>query len=191
MQTKHLDFIIIGAMKAGTTSLFKYLQPHPEIYMIPEKETSFFSSDYYFKKRWENFANEVFQGAPLDKMWGKASPSYMPDPRVPQRIYEIMPNVKLIALLRNPIDRAFSHYKHLLRQKRERRSFEEIVSEQLTEKSLDYTRALPGLLAVNSSYISMGEYGRILQSYLMESIYVLIQPGMKCQIYFLFQRQII
>ncbi|MDJ0634977.1 MAG: sulfotransferase [Xenococcaceae cyanobacterium MO_188.B29] len=166
MPTKQLDFIIIGAMKAGTTSMYKYLQNHPEIYMLPEKESPFFSSDSRFEKGWEDYAKDYFQDAPINKIWGKASPTYMPDLRVPQRICEVMPNVKLIAILRNPIDRVFSHYQHLLRLGYEKREFSKLVEEEIKEDVFKKTRLLPGNLAVYNSYIAMGEYGRIIKAYL-------------------------
>lgn len=166
MFEKKLDFVIIGAMKAGTTSLFRYLQVHPDIYMLPEKEEGFFSSEAYLKRGWGAFAKEVFKNAPQDKLWGKSSPTYLPDLQVPRRMHMLMPDIKLIVLLRNPLDRAFSHYKHNLRYKREERTFLEALNSQLQEEVVQQTRLLSGVSANQKSYIVTGEYGRLLQNYL-------------------------
>src|SRR6266487_1947701 len=107
---KCLDFIIIGAQKAGTTSLYHYLREHPGIYMPPEKEAPFFTSKGSFLRDWEQFAADYFGAASVEQRWGKATPAYMADPRVAARIHSLMPRVLLIALLRNPVERAYSHY---------------------------------------------------------------------------------
>ncbi len=166
MSFKKLDFVIIGAMKAGTTSLFRYLQVHPDIYMLPEKEEGFFTSEIYLKRGWDAFAQELFKNAPQDKLWGKASPVYLPDLSVPRLMQRLMPNIKVIVLLRNPVDRAFSHYKHNLRYKREDRKFLDAINSQLQEEILQQTRLLSGVSANRNSYIVTGEYGRLIQNYL-------------------------
>jgi hypothetical protein len=166
-KTKLLDFVGIGAGKSGTTSLFNYLQAHPKIYMPLEKEAPFFSDDVRFPQGWEQFAKEFFSRAPEDAQWGKITPQYMGDPRVPARLSKMMPNVKLIALLRNPIDRAFSYYRMKARTGKEQRTFEEAVKDQLRDASL--AKARRSLLEsdiVLDTYIVRGEYGRILNDYL-------------------------
>ena len=167
MGVKKLDFIVIGAQKAGTTSLYKYLQPHPKIYMPPEKEAPFFSSDDLYELGWEWYVREFFEGAPEDKLWGKVTPQYMSDSRVPPRIYATMPNVKLIALLRNPVDRAFSHYRMTVRRGLDKRTFDDAVDELLRDEMLEYARSLPaGLENESKCYLVWGEFGRILGNYL-------------------------
>src|SRR4051794_6700075 len=85
-----LDFIIIGAQKSGTTSLYKYLQPHPSIYMLPEKEAPFFSAEALYSRGWEWYRQEFFSQAPPERIWGKATPMYMANLQVPERIHELM-----------------------------------------------------------------------------------------------------
>ena len=90
--------------------------------------------------------------APPDSLWGKITPHYWEDPRVPERMFAKMPDIKLIALLRNPIDRLFSHYRFLVRRGVEPRPFEEVVFDKNSRKYHYYT--------------PLGEYGRILNSFL-------------------------
>ena len=100
------NFIIIGGMKAGTTVLYQYLKQHPQIYMSPVKETNFFVRDCESLEEYQTF----FQGVSDQKAIGEASPSYLDHPNVYRRIAHYLPEVKLIAILRNPADRAYSHF---------------------------------------------------------------------------------
>jgi Sulfotransferase domain len=113
------NFLIIGAMKSGTTALYYYLEQHPEIYMSPVKEPNFFSS-----QEQENAADAVthigtyqhlFRGASGKKAIGEASHSYLYEPSAAAEIRRYVPEAKLIAILRNPIDRAYSHFLHMVR----------------------------------------------------------------------------
>lgn len=160
---RELDFIIIGAQKAGTTSLFKYLDEHPNIYMPPEKEAPFFCINERFEKGWDWYLNEFFPGAPEGMLWGKATPHYMSDPSVPERLYRQLPKIKLIAILRDPVKRAYSHYKMCVRRGVEHRAFGEAVEAQLR---LERRNLEIGSLDETECYVLWGEYGRILSSYL-------------------------
>jgi sulfotransferase family protein len=113
------NFLIIGAMKSGTTALYYYLEQHPEIYMSPVKEPNFFSS-----QEQENAADAVthieayqhlFRGVSGERAIGEASPSYLYEPGATAEIRRYVPEAKLIAILRNPIDRAYSHFLHMVR----------------------------------------------------------------------------
>ena len=106
---KPLDFMIIGAQKSATTALHAYLTEHPRIAMPLAKEAPFFDRGDYGKAAWKAFSEEHFAICG-DRLRGKASPQYMADPRVPGRIAALMPHTKLIAILRDPVDRAYSHY---------------------------------------------------------------------------------
>jgi len=113
------NFLIIGAMKSGTTALYYYLEQHPEIYMSPVKEPNFFSP-----QEQENAADAVtnigtyqhlFRGGSGKKAIGEASHSCLYEPRAAAEIRRYVPEAKLIAILRNPIDRAYSHFLHMVR----------------------------------------------------------------------------
>ncbi|MGM0884265.1 MAG: sulfotransferase domain-containing protein [Bacillota bacterium] len=122
------DFLIIGAQKCGTTSLYNYLIQHPQIISALNKEVHFF--DINFKKGLDWYRSKF----PLleSKKWitGEASPYYIFHPHTPKRIFQIMPKIKLIVLLRNPVDRAYSHYHHQVRMGTEPLSFREAIKKE-------------------------------------------------------------
>ena len=165
---KNLDFIVIGAQKAGTTALYHYLKPSLEIYLPPEKEAPFFDRNQFYEKGWEWYINKYFTSVPKNRKWGTVTPSYMSDMRVPERIYKEMPEVKLIALLRNPIDRAVSHYRMAVKRGDEKEEFSQILSKRLQPYYLNNNRILTGETKNYNSnrYFVLGEYGRILEQYL-------------------------
>lgn len=106
-------FIVIGAMKAGTTSLFTYLSAHPEVFLHPRKELSFFvwPSHEQVVSRYEAF----FTNAPPGARCGDVSTQYAKYPmfkEVPRRIAALLPDVRLIYAVRDPVRRAISHYHH-------------------------------------------------------------------------------
>ncbi len=113
------NFFIVGAPKAGTTSLYHYLDEHPEVFMSPLKETNYFSYEatikqklYYKEKGISNWNDYqiLFENSSDKKAIGEASVSYLFYPEVPQLIKSKFPEAKIIIMLRNPVDRAFSHY---------------------------------------------------------------------------------
>ena len=106
------NFLIIGAMKSGTTVLYQYLKQHPQIYMSPVKETNFFMRDNKDIKEYHTF----FQGVTDEQAIGEASPGYFGHQKAYKRIARHLPNAKLIAIFRNPADRAYSHFLMKYRQ---------------------------------------------------------------------------
>ena len=124
------NFIIVGATKAGTTSLYHYLKQHPDVYMPAIKEPKFFKVEEGTIPRengpqgWREGARHVrtlemyqglFQNAQNERARGEASPQYLYFPDVPPRIHKHVPDADIIAVLRNPVDRAFSAFCHLIR----------------------------------------------------------------------------
>ena len=119
------NFIVIGASKAGTTSLYEYLKQHPQIYMSPMKELRFFAIEgekvdfcgpwdrieieRYSIKTLEDYKNQ-FQGVTDEIAIGEASPWYLYSEKAPKSIKSYIPDAKLIAILRDPVDRAYSHF---------------------------------------------------------------------------------
>ena len=126
------NFMIIGVAKAGTTSLFHYLDQHPQVFMCPEKGTNFFGYEDARDWKWtdegeppmlQNFPvrtleayQAMFAGASDEIAIGEASPQYFRCPTAARRIRECIPDVKLVASLRNPAERAFSGF--LMRTRR-------------------------------------------------------------------------
>ena len=110
------DFIIIGAAKAGTTSLYRYLTRHPNIFMSEPKEPTYFARDERFKLG-EPWYLSLFQDARPDQLCAEASTNYTNWPLYPDtvsRMSSLVPAVKLIYLMRHPVDRAYSHYIQLI-----------------------------------------------------------------------------
>lgn len=105
------DFLIIGAQKAGTTSLFDYLERLPTIKGPLAKEIHFFDHHY---DRGPSWYRRHFPLATRSRSWltGEASPFYLLHPHAPARVLEVVPDVKLIVLLRHPVARAYSHFQH-------------------------------------------------------------------------------
>jgi len=120
-------FLVIGAQKAGTTALYAYLREHPAITGPSWKEVSFFDRHYARGEAWYrgNFPNNLRVRGDLV---GEASPSYLFHPLAPERVAGLVPEAKLIALVRNPVDRAYSHYQHEVALGREPLSFEDALA---------------------------------------------------------------
>ncbi|NET04138.1 MAG: sulfotransferase domain-containing protein [Symploca sp. SIO2B6] len=165
------DFIIIGAQKCGTTSLYNYLIQHPNVKSALQKELHFF--DKRFNKSIDWYRSH-FPVKEKNVITGEASPNYIFHPHTPQKISKIIPSVKLIALLRNPIDRAYSHYAHNLRanrinlskgqKEREILSFEEAIKSEDSRLYMEREKILN-----NSIYYSQD---CMYYSYLAKGIYV-------------------
>lgn len=148
-------------MRCGTTSLARYLRAHPQAFVSVPKEIRFF--DVWFERGIDWYKSH-FEGATGQTAIGEASPSYMYVRESAKRMAAVIPEARLIALLRNPVDRAYSHYWHARAKKIEPLSFEGALAAEpsrLEEGSLrshlDYSyldrgRYLPQLLNVTSSF---------------------------------------
>ena len=122
------NFFIIGAQKAGTTSLYHYLKQHPQVYMSPRKEPHFFEgmhSDFLRPGRRSTPVTELgdyqalFEGVSGEKAIGEASTSYLYSPKAPALIERSIPEAKLIAILRDPVERAYSNFLYCVQVGRE------------------------------------------------------------------------
>jgi Sulfotransferase domain len=168
------DFIIIGAMKAGTTSLFYYLSQHPDLYLSVPKEVHFFDGGKNPKV--DTFAKgEIWYRAhfPLKKeLNGKAkvyeaSPVYIFNPLAPKRIFDTIPNVKLILLLRNPTERAVSHYLHGARRNWDSLPFyDALQAEEARLKPVIEAQDYKSRTYIEHSYKSRGLYKQQIERYL-------------------------
>jgi hypothetical protein len=161
------DFIIIGAQKGGTTSLYDYVVQHPDVRAAVGKGLHFFDEHHARGAAWYRSNFPVLPerlGArprPLP-LTGEASPDYMSHPLVPARVAALVPRVRLIALLRDPVARAQSHYHHERSRGREPLSFaealdreEERLRGELERVGFDETRSHA---LRHSSYASRGVY---------------------------------
>ena len=100
-------FLVIAAPKSGTTALAAYLAEHPDVYVAPEKEVHYFDQNF---GRGVDWYRSRFAGARGERAIGEASPTYMYDRTPVERMAALVPHARLIAVLRNPVDRAYSHY---------------------------------------------------------------------------------
>lgn len=121
------NFLGIGASKCGTSSLYAYLRQHPEIFLSHVKETHFFTYDEIYSLGPVEFSNRYYRGAGGHRAIGDITPTYFVQPDI------VIPRIKavygarlpkLVLILRNPVDRSWSHYLHKVRSGEESESFE-------------------------------------------------------------------
>lgn len=164
------DFLIIGAYKSGTTSLVEYLGQHPQVFLPWLQEPNYFAhpadsnstarkpdiewGSVYRRHRTNTMRQyaALFEDAPPGSIVGECSPEYMRSPHAVSRIHETLPNVKLVAILRNPVERAHSDYQAFVRDSIETEDFAAAV------------RRSPGL-EPGHQYVLTGFYGRQLKPY--------------------------
>jgi hypothetical protein len=151
-------FFIVGAPKAGTTSLHAYLQRHPEVFMPDRKEPHYFSR-FEVDPAFDNFRppirdpkvyQELFTGSAGFKAVGEASSSYLSDAGAASKIKAAVPEAKIIISLRNPVQRAYSHYLMECREGRESRPFLEALA-------ADQARPQKGW-GISVQYVELGLY---------------------------------
>jgi hypothetical protein len=170
-----MDFLIIGAAKSGTSTLWSLMRGHPDIWMPTPKELPFFNGPDY-ELGWEEFARRHLGGAPPGAKIGKAAPGYMSgaavggdatthrEREIPERIARRFPDIKLIAILRDPVKRALSQYAMARNLGLESRDPDTAFEELLEPSALAEARRNPPDL--KGGYVVLGEYARILQGYL-------------------------
>jgi len=130
------SFMVIGAEKCGTTSLFQYLAKHPDILSTVEKEIDFFDMEY---KRGLDWYLAHFPALPAtistaDKFAvGETSANYLYDASAPERMFKHFPNIQLVVLLRHPVDRTISRYNMMVRNGSEKRSLEVAIAEEIQQ----------------------------------------------------------
>ena len=133
------DFIIIGAAKSGTTTLYQYLCRHPQIYMSTPKEPDFFSLDKNYAQGIEWYES-LFNQAQPNQICGEASTTYSryhQHPFAAERIAKHLSNVKLIYVMRHPIDRAYSFYTYRFRRSQYNQKFLAERNELMTARTFE------------------------------------------------------
>ena len=164
-------FVIIGAQRCGTTSLYNNLVKHPCVAPAFRKEVHFFDHNFEKGNRWYRahfpsllqkcYAQWVRKRGLVS---GEASPHYLFHPLAPERMARLLPQVKLIALLRNPIDRAYSHYRMKVKKGFETLSFEDALNAEARRLNAEVEPATRGGQTTDSN--------RRHFSYLLRGIYV-------------------
>jgi hypothetical protein len=164
------DFLILGAQKAGTTALYAYLRRHPDLTGPSWKEVSFFDRHWTRGLAWYrgNFPNRA---RTRGKLVGEASPSYLFHPLAPERVRQVVPDARLVALVRNPVDRALSHYNHEVALGREPLSFGDALDAEDERLRGEVERMLadPGYFSRewwSHTYQARGRYAEQLERWL-------------------------
>ncbi|MEG4321087.1 MULTISPECIES: tetratricopeptide repeat protein [unclassified Microcoleus] len=155
-------FIIIGSQRCGTTSLYTYLAEHPQILTPIKKEMDFFSWHFHRGIDWylAHFPL-MLQGEQF--VTGEASPSYFDSREAPERLYSAFPEAKLIVLLRNPVDRAISHFYRLKGLNWEGRSLDRAISDEIERLNQNPEYIIgeePG------NYLARGRYIEFIKNWL-------------------------
>ncbi len=170
-------FLIIGAQKSGTTSLHAYLADHPAVLTASVKEVEYFSRFFPRGERWYiSHFPLALRGAAVRLRTrgrlavGEASATYLFHPRAPERIHAFDPEMKLVVVLRDPVDRAYSHYQMEYRWGRETLPFEEALArEEELAPELERMIADPAYEssdAIQCSYLARGRYAEQLLRWL-------------------------
>ncbi|MCF8111446.1 MAG: sulfotransferase domain-containing protein [Desulfobacteraceae bacterium] len=155
------NFLIIGAQKAGTTSLFRYMLQHPDILKpLVNRELHYFDLHYHRGPNWYR-AHFPFQRK--EKITGEKSPYYIFHPLVPERCHAFNSDFRLILLLRDPVKRAYSHFHHEIENGRENRSFRQAVEEEMGDVENDHLRLARSEIDYSAthqyySYFARGRY---------------------------------
>ncbi len=159
------DAVILGAMKSGTSSLHNYLVQHPGVIEPLRKEVHYFDVNFERGERWyrAHFGREAEPGLNLD-----SSPYYLFHPAVPRRLHDLLPDAKLIVLLRDPVRRAYSHYWHEHDKGREALSFEDAIAAEAERLGNSEQRLGDGTLEHSRehqhfSYLARGRYAEQLE----------------------------
>lgn len=165
------DFLLLGAARCGTTSLFRYLQQHPQILPSRNKELHFFDLQFESGSAWygKHFFPSTLRGERY--IVGEATPYYLFHPLVPARVRAALPNVRLIVTLREPAERAVSHYAHNLYQGYETLPLAEALAREDERLAGEEARMLHNptyhsFHHQHHSYKARGRYAQQLQRWL-------------------------
>jgi len=152
------DFLVLGTQKGGTTTLQHFLNQHPKVFLAPNKEV------HYFTKHWAQpitwYANH-FIGASTNQRCGEITPFYLFHPEAPQRINSLLPDTKLIVLLRDPVERSISQYFHS-----KRLGLESLSLEHALEVEVERLRTGKQQHLQEHSYVSRSRYLEQLDRYM-------------------------
>lgn len=169
------DFVVLGAMKSGTSALYAHLTGHPQVVPAMTKEVRYFDLNYHRGESWyrshfplaAHLAARRRRGAAIT---GEPTPYYLFHPHAPARAAATIPDARLVVLLRDPVTRAYSHYQHEVRKGREHLTFEQALdaegervgraaqrlAEDPTSRAPDHQRF---------SYVARGRYARQLEAW--------------------------
>ncbi len=170
-------FLVIGGHRCGSTSLYSYLVQHPQITTADVKEVHYFDLNYAQGENWYRahfphvghyIANGIFRRRLIT---GEATPYYLTHPHCPTRAAKLIPRAKIIVILRNPIDRAYSHYHHQVKKGLETLSFEDALDREEERIAGEFERMMhePGYYSFpfrKFSYKRRGHYAEQIEAWL-------------------------
>jgi hypothetical protein len=172
------NFLILGAQKAGTTSLHSYLSEHPAVLSASMKEVQYFNKLYDRGESWYRAqfplvtnARTIRRRLDVTPAVGEATAAYLFHPRVPERVHAFDPRMNLVAVIRDPVDRAYSHFQMELRWGRESCSLEDALAREELEipSELERIRNDPEYVSPNGlarTYVARGRYAEQLELWL-------------------------
>ncbi len=140
------DFLVLGAQRCGTSSLYKYLGRHPQIAPSLRKEVGYFSASYGEDATWYlahfpmAIRRQLMQRVGRQLLAFEATPDYLLHPLAPARVQALLPDARFVVLLRDPAERAFSHYLHMQRLGFEARTFEQAIETETETIAADLAR---------------------------------------------------
>lgn len=179
------DFLVIGAQRAGTTSLFRSLESHPQVLAAPIKEVHYFDTHADFDESWYR---SHFPLRRRECKAGEATPYYLFHPRCPATVHAMVPGVRLIAVLRDPVERAVSQFRHEVRRGFEtERDLATAIDLESSRMQGEEQRLLqdPSYFSHahnHASYLARGEYARQIRAWLeffpREQLLVLVSERM-------------
>jgi hypothetical protein len=151
------NFFVVGAPKAGTTSLYEYLKPHPQVFLSRVKEPKYFTPQLKESVSLEEY-RQLYRDAAGIAAVGDLTPFYLWESTAPRRIREVSPDARIIVMLRDPVARAYSHYLMAVSLGHEKASFSEALSRYGDREAADWW--------LSSHYIEQGMYGEQVERYL-------------------------
>jgi hypothetical protein len=165
------NFVILGAQKSGTTTLFETLADHPQIIPPFNKEAHYFDNNFdkslnfgyrfHFPLKLAMRLHGFFKNSSF--ITGEATPFYLFHPLVPKRMKGVLPNAKFLVILREPVERAYSHYQYAVKNGNETRTFEDAIANEIEEVNAEKLKLTIGQkfnnrLLQNNAYISRSCY---------------------------------
>jgi hypothetical protein len=158
--------VIVGAQKAGTTQLYTYMVRYPRVFAAAKKEVDYFSKQPDRSVAWYRSRFPLRQRVAARSGHAvEASPSYLPVPRALRQMQSVLPESRVIVLLRDPVSRAFSHYQHRKTRHLEARSFDEVVDDEIRQSAFppEFGVALRPDVAPMLDYLARGYYALQLE----------------------------
>jgi hypothetical protein len=169
-------FLLAGAQRCGTTTMHGQLKRHPNIFLAHPKEL------HFFDMKWEqglDWYEEQFAPKPQHKQIGEATPIYMYDGPARERMIQTLPDVQLLIMLRNPIDRAYSHYLHMRARGHEKRpTFEQAIAREQKRLGRD-TRAVRRRFSYVDRGHFIGQLEALEQAYGRDRMHVMLLEDLK------------